>query len=341
MVLSVATATSGCGALLQSAIGWDDRAEREVDGRTHLQLTATATGAEVFERRSGAPDVLLGPPPVLVEEPFRGREITTTTRYAGLIIGGVLEAAAAIAMFAWSEAGDDYDLRSLQTIGASYVGAFAFGDLLTGIIIGTSDPTVKVEALQPMSRSYLLRQGALEGPAVEVKLPERTSLTLALRAEPTRSATAAWAEQRAQQARTLAVLEVEEPGGPPEAATSRELRAHLGARLGAIFRERGRLVSAPDRVARVTGLRALERGDDDAPICPGPRCAGAVGLSLSVRFVARPTLTRSSGACVLRVELIDVFDDSTAATAASRGPCDAPGLERMATTVATQLSTLK
>src|SRR5687768_5044564 len=95
-VVIFASCTTGCGLLLQTAVGWNSK-ETALKTETHpVKISSQPEGVEVVRRSPDGQETTLGTAPLTDQVSYQVEITTESPKVGALLIGGLLEGAATV-----------------------------------------------------------------------------------------------------------------------------------------------------------------------------------------------------------------------------------------------------
>lgn len=151
--------TSGCGLLLQTAVGWHKRKIDFIDQTKSVEVTSSPNGAAIVRRSPGGEEVALGDAPLVDSIPYQIEQTTQSPSVYALLLGAAVQAGLSIAVF--NAAASTNEKLGYQALGAGLV-YLAVQDLAVALIHGLSGSSVASRKTLGGSKDYLYA-GTLSG----------------------------------------------------------------------------------------------------------------------------------------------------------------------------------
>lgn len=184
LLVVVALTQPACGALLQTAVGWNDVETRSVTKQKKVKVQTTPPGAKVFQKNQDGSLTPLGNSPLVDVASYEVvQEVEVPKSRLPLLIGGLLDVAAVVGtVVALNQVDDDSGLSTLGKVYAiGYGGSAAIADLLFPLILPSDE---KVIAEKPVNDGrqlrYVAKRDGYESIEDAVQVPWRDQLALAL-----------------------------------------------------------------------------------------------------------------------------------------------------------------
>lgn len=301
-VLCFAVGSSGCGVILQSALGWNDVETTRTTEKHSVNVTSMPEGAMITRKDPNGAVVDLGGAPLVDSVTYDVEVITEKPKVVGLAIGGILETALGIALIATNRGQEG------SVIGGAYIiGLAGLPELITALVLGLSGDTVKERRTIPETQSYTYRAKLGDFPEVakQLRAPEQAKLELLL------DPSAAPVEVKEE---APAIVKFE----PPQPLVIEDMHAAAQSWV----------IAVPEVEGLGDRLRSSIAGQ-------GVQTAESVASGVSHQLQAR--LARFGERCVLSSELVDLRARVTIAASSSQGACEAESYQRMSDEVARRL----
>lgn len=375
--IALSLSCSGCGMLLQTALGWHvQETNRKSEARV-VKITSAPAGAQVARKGPDGREVAVGTTPLTDTHTFEFEETVEKPTTTGLWIGCAVEAAAGVALAAASPSSSTIDgnITTLDRNSSEDKFAITGGLLLTGAISdliaalihgASSDDVIKRSTVGgSVDYYYTGRLGGFPEAAALVKVPDQAMAHLifdasAIGAErsaapgapreaspvdagPSRdgrpsNATLPAGAAKADASWVIAVMNVEDINADvAERAIDRGLVRNLGDQIRVFVAQQG--VRTVDRGAQDKALKdqISTLKSESYKSCYDDSCQIELGKALAASHILRTRITRFGSRCVLNGELIELRSEVTMAAASSQGNCEAEGFLRMGEDVARNL----
>lgn len=336
----VGLGSSGCGVLIQTAMGWSAETKHTETQRHTVALSSSPDGAELRRKRPGGEELVLGTAPLTDSIDYQVEVTVESPRVGGLIVGGLLDLVAGVAVAA---VGASDGNAIMIILGAYAIGLGGVPELLAALIYGLSGDSTKSRLPVESTRDvvYTARLAGLPELTKPLRIPDQTRLELAL-GHPGSVAAGGTTGGPAQPPRpspeipperswVIAVMDVEAQ------SLDRTLLANLGEQLRVfIAAQKVRTIDkgAQEKVLKeqISSLKS-----ESFAACYDDACQLELGKALAASHILRSRATRFGTRCVLNTELIDLVSEVTVAASSSQGECDPEGFLAMCEDVAKKL----
>jgi hypothetical protein len=353
IVVLLALFSSGCGIIIQSAIGWSDEEKTRIKETHVVQVSSQPAGAAISRRNPGGDTMNLGASPLIDTVTYEVEVTTEDPNALGLALGGLIEVAIGAAMIS---SGDGVGM----TLGGAYViGLAGIPELLTALIYGLSGDSVKERKTIPESQNYTYTARAQPFPdtTLILRAPQQAKLEFLLdpnatpslvmkddgtqvppvRIEPAKPVVI---EDLSLAAKgwVIAVMDVEDSNASrANQAIEPGLVRNLGDQLRIFIAQHG--VKTIDRSAQERALKdkISNLKSESFKECYDDSCQIELGKALAASHILRARITRFGKRCVLNTELIDLRAEVTMAASSAQGDCEAEGFLGMSEEVARKL----
>jgi hypothetical protein len=345
---AIVLCTSGCGLLLQTAVGWNSR-ETTVKTENHaVRITSQPEGVEVVRRAPDGQETTLGTAPLTDQVPYQVELTTESPKVGALLIGGLLEGAATVALIVVGNNGSGTGGRLAAYMAGGLLGYLTIQELVVALIHGLSSDTVVGRKIAGGSTNYLYagrKAGLPDGLAI-VRVPEQTKAELVLEATteakpielaktPAENKPAAPLESSKW---VVAVMRVEDLNADlKDRAIDPDLVDNLGDQMRVFVSQRGIKTIDPSAQDRVLKEQIETAKKESYKECYDDSCQIELGKALAASHILRARITRFGKRCVLNAELIDLRAEVTVSAASAQGDCEAEGFLSMSEAAANSL----
>jgi TolB-like protein len=188
--------STGCGLLFQTAVGWHSQEQVTKSENKLIEVTSAPQGAQVIRRGPDGAETTIGTAPLTDSIPV---QIETTVEHPSvwaLVVGALVEGAAAVALIATAPGGSDSgstgsDLGSANSAaskalavgaGASILIFLTIPELIVALVHGLSGESVVQRKTVGGSKAYLYagRLGGYPDGLALVRVPEQGRAQLVL-----------------------------------------------------------------------------------------------------------------------------------------------------------------
>jgi hypothetical protein len=342
-VLLVSIASSGCGILAQTIVGWNTE-EIRVTRRTHeVRIESTPEGAQVTRSEGQSEPKVVGATPLVDRVEYEVEETVSSPRAWALLGTGIAEVVVGGVLAGVGRATQNQKCVLVAGVPCENTGGtpffvaggavLVFGaiDVIWGLTRLFSSDEITDRKITEKTYTYSVERGGITKSA-DVLVPTAPGAKIDLGtgeiSKPVVPPPAPPSDPR-----IVAVMDVENASD----SVGEELARNLSDQLRIFVAQQG--IKTIDRSAQERALRAQLQAlkTESYEECYDDSCQVELGKAVAASHILRSKISNFGSRCVLNGELIDLTREVTIKAASAQGACQAEGFLEMSEAVARDL----